>query len=142
MVLLASSFDQSKYLRASDLDGEEEARFKIRAVTEETLGTDREHKLVIWFSNDKRGYVTNRTALRVLAPAFGDDTSLWAGKIIILYRTTTEMAGKTLPCLRVRIPAPKAAASAQAATPAAVPETKPVSKPSSLRDELNDEIGF
>jgi hypothetical protein len=132
MVLLASDFDRSKYLRASDLDGEEEARFKIKHVSEETVGqgTNQERKLVVWFTNDQRGLVLNKTNIRTLLPAFGDDTAAWVGKIIIIYRDETHMAGKRVPCLRVRIPAPKAAAEAK-------PEPK--SKPP-LKDELDDDI--
>ena len=36
MVLLASNYDKSKYLRAEDLDREK--KFRIKAVTEEEVG--------------------------------------------------------------------------------------------------------
>ena len=49
MVLLASDFDKSKYLRAEDLKAEK--KFRIKAVTAEVVGNDlkKEQKLVVWF---------------------------------------------------------------------------------------------
>jgi hypothetical protein len=58
MVLLASSYDQSKYFKAVDLGNEKKLR--IKSVTEEVVGTDnnKDLKLVVcsrvtsavWFS--------------------------------------------------------------------------------------------
>ena len=57
MVLLASTYDQSKYFRAGDLSGD--LKLRVKNVTEETIGegADRQQKLVVWFTNDKRGLV-------------------------------------------------------------------------------------
>jgi hypothetical protein len=130
--LRASDFDRSKYLRAADL--EEEARFKIKSVTEEVVGqgVNRENKLVLWFSNDQRGLVLNKTNIRILAPILGDDTREWAGAIITVYPTTTEMQGKIVPCLRVKPP--------KVAAVKPDPEPAPEPKKPSLRDELNDDL--
>src|SRR5262249_34567204 len=84
MVLLASEFDKSKYLRAEDLKAEK--KFRIKAVTVELVGNDRkEEKLVVWFTNDKRGLVLNKTNNRTLRGAFGDDTSAWTNRIIVVF---------------------------------------------------------
>jgi hypothetical protein len=114
MVLLASTYDQSKYFRADDLNGD--LKLRVKNVTEETIGegADRQQKLVVWFTNDKRGLVLNRINNRTLRGAFGDDTANWAGKIIILFRLMVEMRGKMVPGLRVRIPPPKHAGQAVA----------------------------
>ena len=48
MVLLASDYDQSRFLKAADLEGKK--KFKIELVTEEVVGTDQQKKLVVWFS--------------------------------------------------------------------------------------------
>ena len=107
MVLLASSYDQSKYFKAADL--EDEIRLKIKNVSEEKigLGLEQEVKLVVWFTNDKRGLVLNRTNNRTIRTAFGDAVDGWSGKIIVLFPTTAEFRGKMGPALRVRIPSPK-----------------------------------
>ena len=67
MVLLASNFDKSKYLKAADLD--KEKKFRIKSATDEVvgMGDDKEHRLVLWFTNDERGLVLNRTNIRTSA---------------------------------------------------------------------------
>ena len=127
MVLLASSYDKSKFFKAADLEGDRKLR--IKSVTEEAVGTgtDKQQKLVVWFTNDERGLVLNRMNNRTLRSAFGDDTAGWAGKVIIVFPTMVEMRGKMVPGLRVRIPPPKHNGQA-----AAAPKPKPVD------EELDD----
>ena len=163
MVLLASAYDQSRFFKAADLKGEK--KFRIKNVTEELVGTEaqKEKKLVVWFTNDERGLVLNKTNNRAIRGAYGDDTAGWIGKIIVVFPTMVDMRGKMTPALRVRIPPPKQAAAAatapepvqsgngaaavaptqklMAAAPPVDPELEddPV-KP--LADELNDEIDF
>jgi hypothetical protein len=164
MVLLASEFDKSKYFRAEDLKADKKLR--IEKVTVEVIGNgvDKEQKLTVWFTNDPRGLVLNKTNNRVLRGAFGDDVSGWKNKIVVVFPTMVEFRGKMVPGLRVRIPAPKQAATAtgngQAAVTAAAPQptqqpasrqpasqldefgqTQSLEKPS-LSDDLDDEIGF
>ena len=163
MVLLASAYDQSRFFKAADLKGEK--KFRIKNVTEELVGTEaqKEKKLVVWFTNDERGLVLNKTNNRAIRSAYGDDTADWVGKIIVVFPTMVDMRGKMTPALRVRILPSKQAAVAAPATEAvqsgngaaAVAPTKklmaaapPVDpeleddpvKP--LADELNDEINF
>ena len=162
MVLLASTYDKSRYFKAADLAAEKKLR--IKNVTEEQIGMDKdkEQKLVVWFTNDKRGLVLNRVNNRTLRSAFGDAVDGWAGKIIVLFPTTAEFRGKMGPALRVRIPPPKQAPSAAAVAPqpspsgngatAAVHPTEPASsavdpelgpdpvKP--LSEDMDDEIPF
>jgi hypothetical protein len=85
MVLLASDYDKSRFLQAADIEGER--KFRIKLVTEEEVGTgaNKEKKLVVWFTNDDKGLVLNKTNNRVLRGEFGDDTAGWAGKIIIAF---------------------------------------------------------
>src|SRR6516165_5762861 len=109
MALLASNYDQSHFLKADDIDGER--KFRIKTVTEEMVGTEKEKKLVVWFTNDAKGLVLNKTNNRVLRGAFGDNTAGWAGKIIVAFSTMVEMGGKMVQGLRVRIPPPKQAGS-------------------------------
>src|SRR6516165_6957080 len=107
MVLLASSYDESKYFKAADLA--DEIRLKMKNVTEEKigLGAEQEVKLVVWFTNDKHGLVLNRINNRTIRGAYGDAVDGWPGKIIVLFPTVAEFRGKMGPALRVRIPTPK-----------------------------------
>ena len=104
MVLLASSYDESTYFKAADLA--DEIRLKMKNVTEEKMA-DGEVKLTVWFTNDKRGLVLNRTNNRTIRAAYGDPVEGWVGKIIVLFPTVAEFRGKMGPALRVRIPTPK-----------------------------------
>jgi hypothetical protein len=157
---LASDYDKSKYLRAEDLKTEK--KFRIKSVTEEEVGSKKETKLVVWFTNDKRGLVLNKTNNRTIRGALGDPLSGWPGKIIIIYPTMVEMQGKMVPALRVRIPPPKQAVASGNGQAAAAPPQPPQPSPPtpsaqqqldefgqarspekpSLSDDLDDEIGF
>jgi hypothetical protein len=147
MVLLASSFDQSKYLTPSDLPQEKDMRIKSVTVEMVRGSSGQEQKPVVWFTNHKKGLVLNITNNRTLRGAFGDDMEKWAGKIITLFPTHTDFAGKTVGALRIRIPPPKQAAVGNGGRPkgaeealksfAAPPEPKPA-----LKDDLDDEINF
>jgi len=154
MVLLASDYDQSRFLKADDLDGER--KFRIRTVTVEEIGVGakKEEKLIVWFANDKRGLVLNKTNNRTLRGAFGNDTAGWAGKIVIVFAMPTEMAGKIVQGLRVRIPPPKQAGTttrtmtagkeyggngSAVATPPAAKSKQAAKKPPVQDDELDDD---
>jgi hypothetical protein len=146
MVLLASNYDQSKFLKADDLPAEK--KFRIKSVTEEEvgIGKDKERKLVVWFTNDSRGLVLNRVNNRTIRGAFGDTCDSWTGKVVVLFPTMAEFRGSMKPALRVRIPPPKG--NGQAA-PVKAPEPPPSSPPPSTAavaagadDEMDDEIPF
>jgi hypothetical protein len=109
-MLLASDYDKSRFLKAEDLDREK--KYRIRSVSEEEVGEKKEKKLVVWFTNDKRGLVLNRINNRVIRGAYGDNTTLWPGKIIVIFPTMAEFRGKMGPALRVRIPSPKQSTAA------------------------------
>jgi hypothetical protein len=149
MVLLASSYDQSRFFKAADLESEKKLR--IKTVTEELIGTgaDQQKKLVVWFTTDERGLVLNKTNNRTLRGAFGDDCADWGDKIIVLFPSTVDLRGKMMPSLRVRIPPPKQATAGNGATKSAEPEQSTVKKSSakpatgpSLADDMDDEIPF
>lgn len=109
MVLYASDFDLSKYLKSGDLgDVGTEKRLKIKTVTKEThVGEREETKACLWFTTTDKGLLLNKTNRQVLWDAFGNDMSLWAGKVIVVFVAMTEFRGKMGPGLRVRIPPPK-----------------------------------
>ncbi len=169
MPLLASAYDISKYYRSEDL--KRDTKFRTRAVTEEVLEKDGkpEKKLALSFTNSEQMLLLNKTNLRTLRGAFGDDTANWVGRVIAVFPTMVDVRGKPTPALRVRIPPPKqpdaaapqqpvtpgngasasagngavplAAASVAAALALADPELEP-DPVLSLRDELDDDIAF
>jgi hypothetical protein len=141
-MLLASNYDQSRFLKAEDLPTEK--KFRIKSVSEEEVGVgkDRERKLVVWFTNDKRGLVLNRVNNRTIRGAFGDVCDGWVGKIIVLFPTMAEFRGAMKPALRVRIPPPKG--NGQPAVKPVTPPPAPaaVIDPTEIDvdDDLDDEI--
>jgi len=149
-MLLASAYDQSKYFKAADIP--QEKKLRIKDVTEEEIGVgrDKERKLCVWFTNDTRGLVLNRTNNRTLRGAFGDACDGWKGKIIAVFPTQDDFRGRMVPVLRVRIPPPRQAAGNDQTTiddriPDSlrrVPATKTKQIDSAeidIDDELNDE---
>ena len=154
MVLLASSFDQSRFMSAADFP--QEKKLRIKNVTVESVRGNsgrQEEKPVAWFTNHKKGLVLNATNRRTLQAALGDDMELWTDAIIVVFPTKTDFGGKLVGALRVRMPPPKQATmgNGQPTKPAAVKEAldtfaapsepKPEPKPA-LKDDLDDEINF
>ena len=136
MALFASDYDQTRFLKAQDLPSER--KFKIKSVTVEPIGAgkDKEDKLVVWFTNDKRGLVLNRTNNRTIRGAYGDDTAGWVGKIIIVFPTMAEFRGTMGLALRVRIPPPKQGSQA----PKPPPPPPPVPASEQVVDDDDDDL--
>jgi hypothetical protein len=153
MVLLASTYDQSKFLRAEDLT--QAKKFKIKHCTEEMVGqgADQQKKLVVWFTNSPKGLALNRTNNRTLRGAFGDDTASWKDEVIEVFPTQADFRGRLVGALRVRISPPKQARlsteealdafAANATKPAAAAKPAPAATPEPAADpDLDDEIPF
>ena len=140
MVLLASAFDQSRYFKAAGVQAEKKLRIKEASVEEIGVGQDKEKKLVLSFDNDPRRLVLNKTNIRILQAAFGDDCAGWKGKIIFVFPTTAEFQGRMVPALRVRIPPPKEGKGQTVAAKPKLPAPPPDTE--LLDDELNDDENF
>ena len=145
MALFASDYDKSKYLRAEDI--KQDKKFRIKAVTEEVFDREggKERKLVLWFSNDDRGLVLNKSNNRTLRGAFDDDTAGWVGKVIAVFPMMTEFRGKMVNALRVRIPPPKEAAALtnnSATTAAAAEDEFGSPQVKSPNADMNDDTSF
>jgi hypothetical protein len=134
-MVLASSYDQSNWMKAAELD--DEVALKIKDVTEEPVGTDKEKetKLCVWFTNHKQGLLLNKTNNRTLRGAYGDETDEWVGKRVVVFVAEADRG----PGLRVRIPTPKGNGG-EKAKGADKPATRPIK--SSKDDDPDDEINF
>jgi hypothetical protein len=139
MVLLASTYDQSKYLRAEDVT--QEKILRIKKVTEELVGAgaDQQKKLVVWFGNGSKGLALNRTNNRTIRGAYGDDTAAWTNKLIAVFQSQADFRGRLVPALRVRIPPPKSARETLDRFAEVRPAPKPEPEPD-LVDDFDDEI--
>ena len=109
----------SKYLKAEDIPTPQ--TLVIEDVRMETLQNGGERKCIMSFKDRKKTLVLNLINFAAAEKLYGEDTASWTGNSIVLYATTCEFKGDTVPCLRLRAPArrpaaaPKAAPVAQAA---------------------------
>jgi hypothetical protein len=133
MPLLASTYDQSKFLRAEDLTAAK--TFRIKSVTEELVGqgADQQEKLVVWFTNSPKGLVLNRLNNRAIRKDYGDDTAGWTRKLIEVFPTQTDLRGRLVGALRVRIPPPKQAKPAAVLSSFAAPPASKAVKPTATK---------
>jgi hypothetical protein len=94
-------------------------------------------KLVLYFSDHKQNLALNGVNFDSIVEISGQrDSDHWPDTRIEVYRTTTEMAGKTKPCIRVQAPQEMPLRKpAKAATPAPKSAAKP-----SAKEEMDDEF--
>jgi len=98
----------SKYLKSDDLQGRPITVTIERAPLETLKSPDgkEQTKIVLYFRGAKKALPLNVTNWDACVDACGDDdTDGWPGKQIELYPAKTQMAGKTVDCVRIRPPA-------------------------------------
>ena len=101
----------TKWLKAGHLDGDR--TLTINDVLIERMGDDEEVKPVLYFQEDARGLVLNRTNAGIIEKLLGtSETDEWLGRQITIFPTQVDFGGKTTEAIRVRIRAPQVAARA------------------------------
>jgi hypothetical protein len=96
---------EGKWLRANDLEGKTHRVVISDTTTEEFKDEEGNvsHKICLSFEKKERSLLLNKTNARALAEGLGDEEDEWIGKTIIMYPTTCEFQGSTVPCIRVRL---------------------------------------
>ena len=94
----------SKYLKAADIPHGREVTCQIEDVRSEEMEQSHDEKPVLYFAGKDKGLVMNVTNANSIADAYGDDTEAWNGKTVIIFGTTTDFQGRSVACLRIRIP--------------------------------------
>jgi hypothetical protein len=96
----------SKYLKHTDLQGKPTTAAIERAVLETLKSPEgkTQDKIVLYFAGAKKSLPLNVTNFDAVADICGGDTDDWSGCQIELYPSKTQMAGKTVDCIRVRAP--------------------------------------
>jgi|TARA_Y100000310_G_scaffold83971_3_gene80651 hypothetical protein len=93
------------WLTAKDLAGQSH-RVEISEVelieVKEDDGTATS-KIQLSFKGKDKGLLLNKTNAKAIASGLGDDEDSWAGNVIIMFPTTCEFGGNTVPCIRVRL---------------------------------------
>ena len=131
---------KSRFMNASNVDRPIVATiaFAKMETLENTKG-ETDTKLVVYFSDHKQNLALNGVNFDAICEISGeDDSDRWADTRIEIFRTTTEVAGKATPCVRVRAPQTEMALK-PAAKPAPNSATSPKPK-KPLKDEMGDEI--
>jgi hypothetical protein len=105
----------SNYLKAADVA--EPATFTVKAVTMAKM-RDGGEKLVVELAECKQRLVVNITNANRLGEAYGDDTTGWVGKKIVLYSERVPFGADLVDGIRVRIPEARPALDTKAPGPA------------------------
>lgn len=97
--------DESRFVKAPDLNGRD-VTVTIERLEKEMLFNERNNKMVecdiIYFVGAKKPFVANTLNLRTIRDGFGKQVRSWLGKRIVLFPTTTKVAGKVKDCIRIR----------------------------------------
>lgn len=96
----------SKWIEAADLAGKTKV-LVMEDVTLEEVGDDKEQRPVVWFRNQEKGMVLNKTNAGTIVKLYGSETDEWSGKPIAIYPTETAFRGEMVPCIRVKSERPK-----------------------------------
>jgi hypothetical protein len=99
--VLAGEIYRSPHLSASDLEGDTIVTIKGFALDQE-VGAEKARKGVLFFEESSNGMVMNKTNTERVRDLHGKYVNEWVGKKITLYPSETDMAGKTVECIRVR----------------------------------------
>ena len=117
-----SMFDEKEYLFAFDLQNKE-VTVEIAKVEAGTITGEqgrKSKKPLVSFKGAKKKLALNKTNGKTIASLYGNDTSMWIGKLITIYPTTTTFGSETVECIRVRPVAPQPKRGKEA--PTALPE--------------------
>ena len=103
----------SKYLKAILLPEDTPVVLTMSGVKTELVGqgNDAENKAVLYFQGKDKGLILNKTNGNTIMDLYGEDSDEWIGQKIAIFRTTTDYAGKTVECIRVKPSKPKGAAA-------------------------------
>jgi hypothetical protein len=112
----------SKYLKASD--AEEDLVLTVKSVKLELIGQGQqaEQKPVLYFDEEAKGMVLNKTNAKMLAKiAKSDDTDEWKGTKVRVIATEVEYQGDLVMSLRIREDKKRPATRQAPAEPAEAP---------------------
>lgn len=110
----------SAWLKAGDLPEDEDLILTVKSVQMEEIGQgdDRQSKPVVYFKDDDKGLVLNKTNADVIVQLYGADTDAWIGKKLALFATQVDFRGKATLAIRVRLKKPRNVTQEEAAVPA------------------------
>jgi arabinogalactan endo-1,4-beta-galactosidase len=66
---------------------------------------DGEAKAILYFKDKEKGMVLNKTNSNAISAAYGHETDDWVDQPVILFEAMVDYQGKTVPAIRVKVPA-------------------------------------
>jgi hypothetical protein len=137
----------SDYLKAADIV--QPRVMTIRAIKLEEIGQDKTHKPVLFFNEETRGLVMNKTNGAMIAHNYSNETDSWLGKPVELHVEPVQFQGRVVDAIRVRIPTPAAqtvqpaqAQPAEAAAPVAAAPVQTAPAANAPEALFNDDVDF
>jgi len=91
----------SNYLRAEDVASPRV--LTVRDIAVEELGDEKQKKPVLYFVEDARGLVLNKTNAQIVSHSLGKETGNWLGKKIELRAEPVPFQGRIVDSIRVRV---------------------------------------
>lgn len=106
---------KSKFMKAADLDQDEETIYTMVAVRMEEMQQTGEERPVLYFKETEQGLVLNKTNATTITKQYGNNTDAWKGKKIALGVDEVEFKGDYVLGIRVRLRIKKAVDQDEAA---------------------------
>jgi hypothetical protein len=128
----------SNYLKAADI-GDNPMVLTIENVTLEEL-QDGSRKPCLFFQEQDKGLILNKTNANTIAAVYGDDTDEWQGARVQLVSVPVDFQGRTVDAIRVRAKAQKQSPVRSGA--ASYGEAKGRPMQSGNRPEIDDDLPF
>jgi hypothetical protein len=138
----------SRYLKAGDFE-DGDATLTIADIRQERIGQgrDADDKWIVYFEEEEKGLVLNKTNSNSIAKLHGDDTDDWIGKEITLFATEVQFQSEMVEAIRIRSKPPRRKAAP--ARPAAKAPARTPARPApdgdgdgDGEDEDNEDIPF
>ncbi len=109
----------SRWLKASDFeDGDQVMTISDLKTEKIGQGRDADDKWVLFFEEDEKGLVLNKTNTNTIAKLHGDDTDEWIGKQVTLFATEVQFQSEMVEAIRIRSKPPRQAKAKTAPAPA------------------------
>lgn len=125
----------SRFLKAEDFEEGASLVVTMDHLEIEQLGKEREKKPVLYFKDDVKPMVINKTNCSVISALHGTETDGWDGKRITLFTLEVDSFGDVVRAIRVKTTAPRTGVAPvrQAAAPEPEDDPEPEQTPAPLK---------
>lgn len=100
--LVVDDIYKERWLKAVDLP-DTDLIVTITDVNDEIIGPEKEQKLILSFKETEKQLVLNKSNATILKNQFSNRPRQWVGKMITLYATEVNFAGKVTLSIRIRL---------------------------------------